>query len=201
MKYYGNINLNQNELQNAVLPLDTYFPANPKMGQLVFSSSKILYICVDIQNGLPVWCPLTNIVDTFTYTQAIPAITWTIPHNLNSNNVQVQIFDGANRMVIPNEVTIVDKDTVQVEFGVNFAGRAVIQTGNLEGSRAPDYGFEYVQTSPATTWTINHNLGYYPIARVFIGNEEVQPLQIIHDSVNTTRILFTTPYVGLVKFM
>lgn len=201
MKYYGNINLNQNELQNAVLPLDSYFPANPKIGQLVFSSAKILYICVDIVDGLPVWCPLTNVVDTFTFTQALPATTWTISHNLNSSIVQVQVFDSANHMVIPNEVTIVDKDTVQVEFGVGFAGRAVIQTGNLEGSRAPDYGFEYVQTSPSATWTVNHNLGYYPIVRVFIGNEEVQPMQIIHDTNNTTRILFTAPFVGIAKFM
>ncbi len=33
MRHYGNINLQQNELQNAVIPLDTYFPANPKVGQ------------------------------------------------------------------------------------------------------------------------------------------------------------------------
>ena len=36
MRHYGNINLQQNELQNAVLPIDTYFPVNPKVGQLVF---------------------------------------------------------------------------------------------------------------------------------------------------------------------
>ena len=74
MRHYGNINLQQNELQNAVLPIDTYFPTNPKVGQLVFKD-KVLYICVEIQNQLPIWTPLTNQIDAFIFTQTTPAAT------------------------------------------------------------------------------------------------------------------------------
>lgn len=200
MKHYGNINLNQNELQNAVLPLDTYFPANPKVGQLVFKA-KVLYICVEIQNGLPIWTPLTQEINTYIHNQTLAASTWTISHTLNSSIVQVQVFGTDGKMVIPNEITSTDKDTVVIDFGIPFAGRAALMIGTITGNDRQDVGFEYDQTSPASTWTVNHNLGYYPLVRVFIGNEEVQPSQIIHDSVNTTRIIFTAPYVGVAKFM
>lgn len=200
MKHYGNINLNQNELQNAVLPVDSYFPANPKVGQLVFKS-KVLYICVEIQNDLPIWTPLTQEINTFIHNQTFAASTWTINHTLNSTIVQVQVFGTDGKMVIPNEVTMVDKDTITVDFGIPFAGRAALMIGAIDGAARPSVGFEYTQTESASTWTVNHNLGYYPLVRVFIGNEEVQPSQIIHDSVNTTRILFSSPFVGIAKFM
>ena len=200
MKHYGNINLNQNELQNAVLPLDTYFPANPKVGQLVFKA-KVLYICVEIQNGLPIWTPLTQEINTYIHNQTLAASTWTINHTLNSSIVQVQVFGTDGRMVIPNEITTVDKDTVVIDFGIPFDGRAALMIGNIEGAERPTFGYEHDQTSPASTWTVNHGLGYYPLVRVFIGSEEVQPSQIIHDSVNTTRIIFASPYVGIAKFV
>lgn len=200
MRHYGNINLQQNELQNAVIPLDTYFPANPKVGQLVFKD-KVLYICVAIESDLPVWTPLTQEINTYIHNQTFAATTWTISHPLNSGTVQVQVFGTDGKMVIPNEITIVDKDTVTVDFGIAFAGRAVVMIGSLDGNARQTYGFEYNQTSPSATWTVNHNLGYNPLVRVFVGNEEVQPSQIIHDSVNTTRIVFNSPYVGIAKFM
>ena len=200
MKHYGNINLNQNELQNAVLPLDTYFPADPKVGQLVFKA-KVLYICVEIQNGLPIWTPLTQEINTYIHNQTFAAATWTISHTLNSSIVQVQVFGNDGKMVIPNEITSTNKDTVVIDFGIPFAGRAALMIGNVEGGERPTFGFEYDQTSPASTWTVNHGLGYYPLVRVFIGSEEVQPSQIIHDSVNTTRIIFASPYVGIAKFV
>jgi len=200
MRHYGNINLQQNELQNAVIPLDTYFPANPKVGQLVFKA-KILYICVEINNGLPIWCPLTQEINTYIHNQTFAASSWNVVHNLNSTVPHVQVFGQDGKMVIPNEIIAIDNDTLSIEFGIPFAGRATVMIGNLEGSERPSYGFEYDQTSPSSTWTVNHGLGYYPLVRVFVGNEEVQPAQIIHDSVNTTRIIFSSPFVGVAKFM
>jgi hypothetical protein len=198
MKHYGHIDLQQNELQNAVVPVDTYFPANPVVGQLVFKN-KVLYICLDIDAGLPIWCPLTNVVDSYIHNQDAASATWNISHNLNSGTVSVQVFDTNGRMLLPNDITIVDKDTVTVTFNTAIAGRASVLIGNMVGAPAPTYGYEYTQTSPSTTWTVNHGLGYYPVVRVFIGSEEVQPAQIIHDSVNSLRIIFTAPYVGVAK--
>ena len=200
MKHYGNINLNQNELQFAVLPIDNYFPANPKVGQLVFKA-KVLYICVEIQDDLPVWAPLTQEINTYIHNQNTGSATWNITHTLNSTVLQVQVFDETGKMVIPNEVTIVDNSHVTVDFGVSFAGRAVLMIGSVEGNNRPTYGYEFTQTTPSDTWTVMHNLGYNPLVRVFIGSEEVQPAQIIHDSVNQTRIIFSAPHVGSAKFI
>lgn len=200
MKHYGNINLNQNELQNAIIPIDTYFPTNPKIGQLVFKE-KVLYICVDIQSNLPIWVPLTTEINTYIHNQQVNATTWTVTHSLNSSIVSAQVYGNDGKMVIPNEIVIVDKDTISVQFGIPFAGRAVIMIGSVEGNSRPDYGFEHTQTSPSATWTVDHNLGHYPVVRIFIGSEEVQPSQIIHDTVNTTRIIFANPYVGIAKFI
>lgn len=54
----------------------------------------------------------------------IAADTWTIEHNLNSENVIVQIFDNQKYVVIPNSIQIVDADTVVVQFNTAITGVA-----------------------------------------------------------------------------
>ena len=43
MKFYGDIALQQNQLQQAVLELEADWPAAPKVGQLLFKN-KIVYL-------------------------------------------------------------------------------------------------------------------------------------------------------------
>jgi hypothetical protein len=83
MKYHGNVDLQQNYLKNAVIPLDTYFPVSPKVGQIVFKD-RILYICVEITNGTPIWVPLTNEITAYTHIQSTSSAVWTINHPLYS---------------------------------------------------------------------------------------------------------------------
>lgn len=54
----------------------------------------------------------------------IAASTWTIEHNLNSENVIVQIFDDTKSVVIPNSIQIIDADTVVVTFSTAITGTA-----------------------------------------------------------------------------
>lgn len=54
----------------------------------------------------------------------VASSTWTVTHNLNSTNVIVQVVDAAGYVVIPNEIQIVDADTVTVTFGT-------VQTGTV----------------------------------------------------------------------
>src|SRR5215216_4482455 len=107
MKFYGNANLQQNELQNAVLPLDTAFPTTPKVGQLAFVNSTV-YICVSAANSLPVWVPMTREITAYTHNQGNASATWNISHNLNSTSVQVQVFDALGRMFIPDNILVND---------------------------------------------------------------------------------------------
>jgi hypothetical protein len=200
MKFYGDANLQQNQLQNAVLPIETAFPAFPKVGQIAFVNS-IVYICVSLANSLPVWIPMTREITAYTHAQPTAALTWTIDHGMNTNSVQVQVFDDSSRVVIPDQIQVLSPNTVQVSLSTAAIGRAVVLTGHFDGSTKPTYAYTYYQSTPATTWVVQHNLGYHPIVRVFIGNDEVQPLTVTHDSNNQLTLTFSTASVGYVRLI
>jgi hypothetical protein len=199
MKFYGHANLQQNELQNAALSTLTQFPDTPVVGQLAFVNS-IVYICVT-GGQLPVWVPLTREITAYTHTQAVSSQSWVVNHNLNTTSVNVQIFDNSNRVVIPEKIETFSPTTLTVDFNTAQAGRAVVVSGHFDGNVKPTYAYTHYQSSASVTWVIPHNLGYYPIVRVFIGSQEVQPASVTHDSVNQTTITFNTAQVGYARLI
>lgn len=200
MKFYGHANLQQNELQNAVLTTLTQFPADPKVGQIAFLN-RIVYICVQVTPAPAVWVPLTNEITAYTHTQESAAQVWNVTHGLNTTSVNVQVFDGSNNVVIPDSIVTVNANSLNIAFASNQNGRAVIVTGHFDGNVKPTYSYTHYQTTASTTWVIPHNLGYEPIIRVFIGTQEVQPASIIHDSVNQTTITFTVAVAGTARLI
>lgn len=200
MKFYGDAHLQQNYLKEAVIPLDTVFPVTPVVGQIVFKDS-ILYICVQINQGVPIWVPLTNEITAYTYIQSSAASTWIVDHPLNTTSVSVTVYDTANRVVIPGDVTVNSASQVQVDFGTAAQGKVVVLTGTFDGLQKPTYAFEFYQTTPSTSWTIVHGLGRYPVVRIFVGNQEVQPETITFDSLDQVTVTFSTPQVGQAKLM
>jgi len=200
MKFYGDAHLQQNYLKDAVIPLDTHFPPLPKVGQVVFKD-RILYICVEIASGTPIWVPLTNEITAYTHIQSAAASTWNITHPLNTAHVSVTVYDTSNRVVLPNEVTVNGPSSITVDFGQQAQGKVVVLTGTFDGQTKPTYAYEHYQTTPSTTWVIPHALGRYPIVRVFIGHQEVQPASITFDSLDQTTITFSTAQVGQAKLI
>lgn len=202
MKFYGHANLQKNELQNAALTTLTAFPASPVVGMLAFVNS-IVFICISTVNSLPIWVPLTREITAFTYTQPSDSAssTWTITHDLNTTSVQVQVFDGSGLMIIPDSVTVVDASTVTITFLSPATGRAVLLSGHFDGNMKPTYAFTFYQSSASATWTIAHGLGYNPIVRTFIGNQEVQPLTTTFPDVNTVILTFSTAQVGYARLI
>jgi hypothetical protein len=200
MKFFGNADLNQNELREAVIPLDLAFPLSPKVGQIVFKD-RILYICVEINSDIPVWCPLTNEVTCHTHVQSSSATTWVVNHPLNTAHVSVTVYDTSNRVVMPNEIIINSASQIIVDFGTPAQGKVVVLTGHFDGLPKATYAFEFYQTNPSTTWVIPHGLGRYPAIRVFIGNQEVQPASVTFDSLDTVTLTFTTAQVGQAKLI
>lgn len=200
MKFYGHANLQKNELQNAALSTLTNFPDSPVVGQLAFVNS-IVFICVSNLNSLPVWVPLTREITAYTHVQADAAIEWDIVHNLNTTSVNIQIFDTGSLMVIPSDVDVTGPNGATVTFSSAQAGRAVVLSGHFDGNVKPTYSYTFYQSSSSTVWVIAHNLGYFPIVRVFIGNNEVQPQSIVHDTVNQVTITFATPQVGYARLI
>lgn len=200
MKFFGDANMQQNQLQQAVIPLELAFPATPKVGQIAFVN-KILYICVSITDMLPVWVPLSRELTLYTHTQPVAADTWSITHNLNTTSVQVQVFDSNDKMVIPDEITVTGANTATVEFNTPITGRAVVLTGHNDGLTKPVYSYMFYQTESSNNWVVMHNLGREPIVRVFIGNQEVQPASITHNSSNQLTINFNAAYTGIAKLI
>lgn len=200
MKTYGNINFQQNLAQQLAFEVESGFPSTPVVGRILFTNKR-LYICIDIGSGFPVWVPLTNEVNTYTFQQGSAASTWSINHNLATTTPLVQIYDGTQTMIIPNSVDIVDSNNLTVSFGSAVAGMAVIMYGDIDGAPKSQYAYTFYQTSAATTWTINHNLGYDPIVRVFIGTEEVQPASVSFPTVNQAVVTFATPQMGVARLI
>jgi hypothetical protein len=137
----------------------------------------------------------------YVYIQSVAANQWNITHDLNTAFVLVQTFDGNNQMVLPNNITILNANQVQIDYTGAAAGRAVILSGSLEGNQKPTYAVEWNQANPQTNWVITHNLGYMPVVRIFIGSYEVQPASIVHDSSNQVTISFLTPQQGVAKLI
>lgn len=202
MRSHGHIDMNHNELQNAIIVMsdDSNFPLNPKIGQMLFKN-RVVYICVDIGNNTPVWCPLTSTISAYNHSQPTAAQTWTITHNLQTTYPLVSVYDLNNNQILPNEVTVVDANTVAVSHSVAQAGRAAVVTGSLTGNAVSQVAFEYTQSSPQGVWTIAHNLGRIPIVRVFIGNQEVQPASVTFPDNNSVVVTFTSPQTGFARLI
>lgn len=198
MRTFGHINFQQNEIQQAVIQLENNFPEFPKAGQLTFKE-KILYICAEIQEGVPAWIPLTNELSTYIHYQNFQSDVWTINHSLNVGTPSVQVFENDNRMVIPESIEIKSNQQVEVRFGRPVTGRAVILAGSEVGVVFEQNVFEHFQTDLETTWSISHGLGFAPLTRVFIGNTEVLPQSITHPDLFTTVITFSEPQIGIAR--
>jgi hypothetical protein len=59
--------------------------------------------------------------------------------------------------------------------------------------------YEFIQGSAATTWTINHNLGYKPIVDVYdTGSQQIEAA-VTHPTINQTLIVLTAPAAGFAR--
>jgi len=58
--------------------------------------------------------------------QSVASDTWTIPHNQGSDLVLVQVYTTAGELIIPDDVTIVDINTIEILFAAPDTGRAHI---------------------------------------------------------------------------
>ena len=70
---------------------------------------------------------ITEATDVFVFTQGIASAEWIINHNFGKQISAVMVVNSANEIVIPNEIEIVDDNTVRIEFLAEFAGKAYIR--------------------------------------------------------------------------
>lgn len=205
MKVNGHIDLQENELQHLVFQAETQFPEVPKVGRIVFKEKK-LYICVALNGNIPVWVPLTNTIDTYVYDQTVSSTTWTILHNLNTISPLVQIYDDNHSMIIPDSVVPLSNNGIRVTFSSAMTGRVIVMYGDIisdegVGVLEPEKVAYTESFTSASTIVVRHNLGYYPITRLFINDNEVQPETVIHDDIFQTTITLSSAQSGIIRFI
>ena len=68
------------------------------------------------------------------------------------------------------------------------------------GILVPFGGFTYTQATAASTWTIDHNLGRYPVVDVVVSHngvdEVILPKSIQHASLSQVVVTFSEPLTG-----
>jgi hypothetical protein len=111
------------------------------------------------------------------------------------------VYDNTSKVMIPSDIQTLGNNDVQITFNNAQAGRAVLVSGHFDGLTKPTYAYTHYQNSASTSWTIQHNLGYNPIVRVFVGNQEVQPTTITFTNSNQVVVTFATAQVGYAQLI
>lgn len=83
---------------------------------------------------------------------------------------------------------------------LNFIGNILIN-GIPFGSGGGITGFVHTQASPATTWTVNHNLGYKPEVQVYNAGSIQVLAEVEHSTVNQTIIRIAPATSGFARFV
>ena len=137
MKFFGEADLQNNEIKNAELSTDITIselqnlPTPRAVGHIAFVGS-VLYICTSVTPNVT-WVPLTRELTAYSYEQVGTATTWNITHDLNTVDVTVVIYDTNNQAIIPESITTTGANTVVVTFSTAQAGRAAVVTGSFQG--------------------------------------------------------------------
>ena len=76
---------------------------------------------------------ISNIAgDRYLYTQSTPASTWTITHALNYKYVNVDVYDNNDQLMLPQNVTATNNNTLTLVFATPTSGNATISKGGAK---------------------------------------------------------------------
>lgn len=128
MKYYGDIDI-QSESR---LTLDgglSALPVTADIGEFAYVLQK-LYICIA---PTPEWLELTNVASIYVHDQTVTSSTWTVAHNLGVDDVIVSVYDAADNVIIPDEISITDTNNISITFSSTLTGKVVVLSGDSNG--------------------------------------------------------------------
>lgn len=198
MKINGHLDLQGNMLRNVTLEPLTSWPAEPKPGSFLFKDKRV-YVCLSIEEAIPVWLPMSNELQTHVHDQFNAATEWVIDHQLQAAGCILQVLNSDNHAIEYDEAEFVFNQAI-VRFAEPQSGRAILVHGATEG--IPRLPVAHQQTFPeeSVIWVVNHNLGYEPIIRAFSGQMEIQPYAIAHsEDGKTATLTFSSPVSGRVR--
>ena len=103
---------------------------------------------------------------------------------------------------VTNTVTVTEGDGSSTVVTVPVTSTVTATTVGPQGPKG-DAGtaFEYVQAAPATTWTINHNLGFRPSVELLdAGSQEIDG-EVAHPTINQTVVTLNPASAGLARLI
>lgn len=198
----------------AVLPLQARFKVVRSSDNTMTSNQIKTTLVSTVRNffDLTVW----EFGETFYFTELATAIHAALPIEISTvvlvptyaNNFFGEMFQIQARedeLFYP-DVTVDDVDIVSdINATVLRMGQQTVcpvQHPNVFTQVTYEYAFEHTQTVPITSWNITHDLGFYPIVRVYnTTSDEVQPFSVIHLSTREVVITFTMPVVGTARLV
>lgn len=72
----------------------------------------------------------------------------------------------------------------------------------IQGPPGPQpEAYVHVQDTAASTWTINHNLGYRPSAELMDASSREIDGDVYHPTVNQTVVMFNVPVAGTARLI
>ena len=103
-----------------------------------------------------------------------------------------------NVTAVSNTVTVTEGDAGTTVVTVPVTS---VVTATTEGPQGPagSGGYVFTQTTPSTTWTINHNLGFRPTVELLdAGSQEIDG-DVAHPSINQTIVTLNPATAGLAR--
>lgn len=135
-------------------------------------------------------------LQTYVHVQSTPSTTWTINHGLNAIP-STELFNASNSE-IEGEIVHTSLNQTVVSFESAVAGSARL-IGDQAPPGTPPTSYTHTQVTPATVWTINHNLGFIPSTELFnSGSQEIDG-DVANTSVNQTVVTFQSAISGFAR--
>ena len=99
------------------------FPENPQIGTIIVKDF-CLYAYIRI-GGMETWYPFANKTNSYVHVQGEAALTWTVDHNLGTDDVWMQVKDESGNIVRVGKTTI-DENSFTLNFTQATKGTVVV---------------------------------------------------------------------------
>lgn len=109
-----------------------------------------------------------------------------------SDRTTVALAVDATTVSVGTDITVVVKSDATVIVGSSNAGP--------QGAPGTSGAYVHMQSAPALTWTVNHNLGVLPSVDVFDAGSRLVIAEVTHVTVNQTQIFFAVASAGFARF-
>ena len=107
------------------------------------------------------------------------------------------LYALASTFVAENPILLQGEPATESDTGKKKIGNGVTAWNNLPYESHG--GFVFTQSTPASTWTINHNLGFKPAVEVFnTGSQEIEAA-VTNTTINQTVISLNVAVAGFAR--